>query len=93
VSRLIEAIADAFGINQLVVWATIIIVACGLAFTIYKGIESHGADKVRVEMDRQNSRAGAAGDEARMSRSDCVDAGGVYHFDTGKCSGVAAGHR
>jgi hypothetical protein len=89
----IEAIAATLGVNKLLVWGALVVVALGVVFGIYKGIENHGADRVRAEVDRQNSRAGAAGGEARMSRGDCVDAGGVYHFDTGKCSGLAASDR
>ncbi len=86
-------IANALGINRAFVWIGAVMLAAGVIWGVYEFIKHQGADEVRSEIERQNNEAGLKGGEARLSRRDCVDAGGVWDFRAGKCAGPAAGDR
>lgn len=59
-----------------------------LALYVIWSLVDFGGDRTRNAIERQNHEAGNAADDARLDRHRCVDAGGVYHFDTGKCAGA-----
>lgn len=42
--------------------------------------------EVLEEVERTNRNAADQAQEWRSNRSDCIAAGGVYHFESGKCS-------
>lgn len=81
------------GLAKLIVWAGLILAAGVVVVGGYELIKHRGAEEVRNQIKEQNDEAGLAGSGARLSRRDCVAAGGVYHFDTGVCAGVEAGDR
>ena len=43
-------------------------------------------EEVLEGVEKENRNAADQAQEWRSNRSDCVAAGGVYHFESGKCS-------
>jgi uncharacterized membrane protein YjfL (UPF0719 family) len=78
---------------SIITWAAIALVVSGAVWGGYELIKNRGADEVRDQIERQNNEAGNKGSEARLSRAECVAAGGLYDFRTGHCTGLAAGNR
>lgn len=59
-----------------------------LAIYVAWSLVDLGGDRVRNAIERQNNEAGNAADEARLSLRQCNDAGGLYDFETGECTGA-----
>jgi hypothetical protein len=78
---------------SIISWAVIALVVSGAVWGGYELIKHRGADQVRTEIERQNNEAGIKGGEARLSRRDCNDRGGVYDFRRGVCTGLAPSDR
>jgi hypothetical protein len=47
-----------------------------------------GASDVRQDVEIQNEEAGNAADKAELGWRQCLDAGGVFRFESGKCEGL-----
>lgn len=63
-----------------------IIAAAVAGVLVYSGyIYLKGRSHERTEIERENIEAGAKGNETSMSFRDCIDGGGVWNFETGKC--------
>jgi hypothetical protein len=78
---------------SVITWAALALAASGAAWGGYELIKHRGAAQVRTEIERQNNEAGIKGGEARLSRRDCNDRGGVHDFRRGVCTGLATGDR
>lgn len=46
---------------------------------------SDGSSGVKTEVERQNNEAAGKALDAARSYDECIDAGGVWTFSTGKC--------
>jgi hypothetical protein len=65
-----------------IIIAAVAVFALGLLVT---WIWQDGADDARRAVERQNNEAVSNADLAGLSRRECVDAGGVFDFATGRC--------
>lgn len=53
--------------------------------TIVVYLENQGREKERARIEKENRNAYSKARDSRDGYLACVDGGGVYHFDTGKC--------
>lgn len=51
-------------------------------------LEKQGAEKERARVEKENRNAYSQARDSRDKYLTCLDGGGVYHFDTGKCTGA-----
>ncbi|VVT34338.1 hypothetical protein [Rhizobium sp. EC-SD404] len=65
-----------------IIIAAVAVFALGLLVT---WIRQDGADDSRRAVEKQNNEAINNADLAGLTRRECVDAGGVYDFATGRC--------
>lgn len=70
-----------------------VLIVCAIVAYLCFWLYDKGGDNERARVEGENINAGQRGNESAMSWRDCRDAGGVYHFDTGKCQRTAAGNR
>lgn len=68
-------------------WAIAAVLAAGVGLGAYHMIKRWGSQELRQQIERQNNEAGLKAGEARTTYDQCRARGGVYHFDTGICSG------
>jgi len=65
--------------------------AAAFMFAIFYLIDT-GADRERAKIDKENSDAIKKANENTANLGDCLDAGRVYDFETGKCRGGERGY-
>jgi len=67
-------------------WSVAKWVAIGVAILfVVQMIRNDGAQSVTNSIERQNNEAAQNADVARLGYDDCLDAGRVWNFGSGKC--------
>lgn len=61
------------------------LLALGVLGGTYLWVKDKGADEVRAEIERQNHDNVVKGSRARLSRHQCIDAGGLWDFRHNVC--------
>ena len=87
---MIALIARLLGINpfgaKIILVLVAIIAAFSAAVAVKTSLENKGADEARQEIQTKDFEAGNEALSARGNLRRCLDSGGLYDFDTGKCT-------
>lgn len=62
------------------------LVLAGLVWLVHE-IRADGARSIANAIERQNNDAQSRAREKRLDYDSCLDAGGLWNFATGECSG------
>ncbi|KSV75456.1 hypothetical protein N183_22120 [Sinorhizobium sp. Sb3] len=64
----------------------------GIVWLVHE-IRADGARSIANAIERQNNDAHSRAREKRLDYDSCLDAGGLWNFATGQCSGSAGRRR
>lgn len=79
---------------MIVNWLKVGVVVAAISAVAYAAYIQRkiGADAERAKIERDNRDAWSKAEERGNDLRNCLDSGGLYHFETGKCSRLGGGN-